>query len=344
MDRPPSPIFDEGLQPAELNGTLEDTVEAATMHVQRNGATLLPRDQKATSSPFVSVAVACESETTVRSEGPRARARRLIGRLERATTALLLEVLGGCGAVWGCAEAFAVRDQHNNDEWRVLAASVGLLCLVRWVSIHCIRVPIGDEKEALASFLLVVLGGTGALWGCAEIAGLRLNYPTNCHDGSDGGNASSLDGFWAPGFVECRNTYHFWRWLCVIALPLFWLAHQLRLRVQQHPPATDSSCKRSRGCSGPFWAELLFSFVLEVLGGAGAVWGAAEVAYLRKGWGDPGFGQESFDAWRPIVVLVAAGWCMPAWIWQRCTPAQRKECCTKSYSTARVGSVASLSR
>ena len=65
MARLSSPIFDEGLRPTELNGhavqvgtavgtagTSTLDTEAATMHAQLNCATLLPRDQKATSSPL----------------------------------------------------------------------------------------------------------------------------------------------------------------------------------------------------------------------------------------------------------------------------------------------------
>jgi len=62
------------------------------------------------------------------------------------------------------------------------------------------------------------------------------------------------------------------------------------------------------------------AFVLEVLGGAGALWGLSEILgpsgySCRLGWGDMFFGQESFDFWRKwcllLFVLCSGRWaCM----------------------------------
>ena len=75
-------------------------------------------------------------------------------------TTLLLDVLGGAGAVWGCAEAFALRDACNNDQWRIVCTVVGALCLVRWLLQRCDR-SANVQTEAVATFLLQVLGGAG---------------------------------------------------------------------------------------------------------------------------------------------------------------------------------------
>jgi hypothetical protein len=63
--------------------------------------------------------------------------------------------------------------------------------------------------------------------------------------------------------------------------------------------------------------QLFSTFVLEVMGGAGAVWGASEIAgpagySLRLGWGDTHFGQPSFDFWR-IWCAVVFGLCLVRW-------------------------------
>ena len=75
---------------------------------------------------------------------------------------LLLEVLGALGAVWGCSEAWHVRDGSNNDQWRVLSAVVGSLFLARWFHRYVLgRKCDPGGPEVLATFLLQVLGGTG---------------------------------------------------------------------------------------------------------------------------------------------------------------------------------------
>lgn len=224
-------------------------------------------------------------------------------------TTFLLEVLGGAGAAWGCAEAFAVRDGGDNDAWRIICAVVGAMCLVRFVQSRR-RGPASGPAEAVATCLLQVLGGAGAVWGCAEIVGLRVNYPSDCLTSAQNGTGNS----WAPGSATCRNTYLVWRLVVLLTIPGFtW--KWLRAANTAAPPL-------------PRAVELAFSFVLEVMGGAGALWGAAEVAgpsghSLRLGWGDVHFGQPSFDRWR-IGCGVAFVWCLAVWLWRRVTfPAAR---------------------
>jgi hypothetical protein len=203
----------------------------------------------------------------------------------------LLEVMGGAGAIWGCAEAWGVRDGHNNPEWRAIAAVVGGLCLARWTNARVLlRKSVHAGSESLAEFLLEVMGGAGAIWGCAEVVGLRVNYPHDCHLPFGVGSA------WAPGYEDCDNTYPTWRLICAAVLALFCMAWQ---RKQDHRHHHVQS--------------VVASFILEVLGGVGAVWGCSEVAYLRLGWGDIAYGQESFDFWRVICafvfVICFARWC-----------------------------------
>ena len=45
----------------------------------------------------------------------------------------VLHVLGGAGAIWGCAEAMTLRNANNALEWRIAATSVGTMFLIRWI-------------------------------------------------------------------------------------------------------------------------------------------------------------------------------------------------------------------
>ena len=204
----------------------------------------------------------------------------------------LLEVLGGAGAVWGSSEFMGVRRGNNASMWRLVSGLVGLWCLARWVKLQVLRRPKHASDEVLATFLLQVLGGAGAVWGCLEIAGYRVHYPTEC-------KGEGVGGAWAPGYSKCRNTYPQCRVITVVAGAAF----LIRWRWLQDARGDPEPPRRRAGSSGaPRRAfavpELLALFVLDVCGGAGALWGAAEVCYLRAGWGDDRYGQPSFDFWR----------------------------------------------
>ena len=114
--------------------------------------------------------------------------------LEHAAN-LVLHVLGGCGAVWGCSEAVGVRDETNRELWRVLARLVGVLFLLRWLVqlISCLLPrwtsrryqssllkPCLDWMEVVAvKFVLEVMGAAGAIWGCSQIVLLRTDETTH---------------------------------------------------------------------------------------------------------------------------------------------------------------------
>lgn len=225
-----------------------------------------------------------------------------------ASRAFLLEVLGGCGAVWGCSEAFNVRGGPNNDQWRVVSGVVGALCLLRWVCLHPLSCQISPDLEVLTAFLLQVFGGVGAVWGFAEIVGLRVNYPLNCHDAQ----FSGVGDAWAPGYSTCQNTYSFWRAVVLMAFVWFVLWWQ-----RDHLAGWPKCAWLRRGI------HLASTFVLEVVGGAGALWGFSEVCgtsghSLRLGWGDRYFGQQSFDQWRVACAGVFV-LCFMHWLVVECT-------------------------
>lgn len=238
-----------------------------------------------------------------RQRGRLALPHRLDRAIELAAT-FLLDVLGGAGAVWGCSECAALRGGFNGDQWRVCSAVVGLFCLVRWARLN-LGWPVGRNSEVLATALLQVLGAAGAVWGGAEILGLRVKYPPNCKEPQAvlGGTFQGISSAWGPGYESCSDTYGMWRLICTFVFLLF------ALRWQGMLPR----CMRG---SSAFHLHIS-TFVLEVVGGAGALWGVSEVAgssgrSLRLGWGDYLFGQESFDQWRwcctPVFVLCLVRW------------------------------------
>lgn len=49
---------------------------------------------------------------------------------------IVLEVIGGAGAIWGGAEVFGVRTAHNASVWRWISVAVGVLCLLRFVALN----------------------------------------------------------------------------------------------------------------------------------------------------------------------------------------------------------------
>ena len=49
---------------------------------------------------------------------------------------IVLEVIGGAGAIWGGAEVVKLRNADNADLWRWLSISVGVLCFARFVTLN----------------------------------------------------------------------------------------------------------------------------------------------------------------------------------------------------------------
>jgi len=216
----------------------------------------------------------------------------------------LLEVMGGAGAVWGCAENAGVRFGPINDEWRAICWCVFILCLIRWVAREAYGVT-SHDGEIMAVFLLDVMGGAGAMWGCLEIGGYRVNYPTNCKDYNEELDFQRINGAWGPQYSFCGNTYMESRIICGVVFVICAMSWQKLF------PYGPSFCGRN--------AEfLLRTFLLEVMGGAGALWGFSEICgrsghSLRLGWGDKYFGQPSFDFWR-ICCAVTFFLCLIRWV------------------------------
>ena len=182
-----------------------------------------------------------------------------------ASSRFVLDVLGGSGAVWGVSELLGVRGGPNNDLWRVVCCVVFLLFLLRWV-VDVFRA--GASNGSLSgpgrrspnastvrrvldhahTFHLQVVGGAGALWGGLEIAGFRVNYPTNCHDKT--AFPAGVGAAWAPGFDECAGTYPVCRVVCGVGFVWFlvrWIAIRVCLARRRPGGAERGSGRRGRG-------------------------------------------------------------------------------------------------
>ena len=106
----------------------------------------------------------------------------------------VLNVLGGAGAIWGCAEAMTLRNPGNAMEWRMAAMLVGTLFLIRWTIqalAYClclvkfwsdpssVQIMLLRWIEAfIVTLILEVFGAVGAVWGFSEIVTVR-NPETN---------------------------------------------------------------------------------------------------------------------------------------------------------------------
>mmetsp|Transcript_29037 Transcript_29037/g.43872 ORF Transcript_29037/g.43872 Transcript_29037/m.43872 type:complete len:370 (-) Transcript_29037:415-1524(-) len=52
------------------------------------------------------------------------------------TLRIVLEVIGGAGAIWGGAEVFTLRRTDNADLWRWLSIAIGIMCYLRFITLN----------------------------------------------------------------------------------------------------------------------------------------------------------------------------------------------------------------
>lgn len=52
------------------------------------------------------------------------------------TLRIVLEVIGGAGAIWGGAEVFTLRRADNAELWRWLSIAIGIMCYFRFVTLN----------------------------------------------------------------------------------------------------------------------------------------------------------------------------------------------------------------
>lgn len=198
----------------------------------------------------------------------------------------LLEVMGAAGAVWGAADILFLRATvEGNERMRLLAVLIGGIFLIRYwwaikhwwshqhdylpIKVHHRRTHRLSFFQIHASkFVLNVLGGSGAIWGCAEAVTLR--------------NADNALG---------------WRIAAILVGAVFlmrWIFQMLAYCLYMSTIWSDPSSILMTIIG---WCEVVVvNLILEVFGAIGAVWGFSEIITLRT--------SETNDVWRPISLVV----------------------------------------
>ena len=173
----------------------------------------------------------------------------------------LLEVLGAAGAVWGNCDIYLLRNtEEGNRISRIYAIIIGFIFLIRyyWHTKHMYQtgrefmLPKEHHRRThrlefaqihVSKFILQVLGGGGAVWGSSEVLTLR-----NAATASEWRIAAIVVGF-----------IFLIRWIFQIS------AYCLCLSERWVDPTTFLLTALR------FYDAFIVTFILEVLGAAGAV-------------------------------------------------------------------------
>lgn len=193
---------------------------------------------------------------------------------------LVLQVFGGGGAVWGFSEALTLRVPETQEFWRQVSATVGAIFFIRWLlqmkdyfnEVHGSPNPLYKDHGLVrlcqvfsAKMVLEVWGGAGAIWGFSEAMSLR--------------RPDTLEAY--RFYALSIGLMFFSRWI---------LQGQDFLKGPEYSPDTGKNQ----------WTRFMQIFtariVLEVMGGAGAMWGFSEVCTLRR--------PETQELWRYIALSV----------------------------------------
>jgi hypothetical protein len=193
---------------------------------------------------------------------------------------LVLEVFGGGGAIWGFSEALTLRYPETQEFWRQVAAFVGAAFFFRWIlqmkdyfkDIKGNPNPVYKNHSGMrclqvftAKMILEVWGGAGAIWGFSEAMSLRR--------------------------PDTQEYYRFY----ALTVGLFFL-NRLVLQVHDFFKGPDYSPEIGENKWVRFMQIFTARIVLEVMGGAGAIWGFSEVCTLRR--------PETQELWRLIALTV----------------------------------------
>jgi len=196
---------------------------------------------------------------------------------------LVLEVFGGGGAIWGFSEVMTFRNHDNVWFWRPFAFAIGCIFFARFILqiidhiTELIKGPQEEEKSYKRLFqifsarlVLEVFGAGGAIWGSTEALTLRDS-----------------------------ETQEFWRKQALIVAAIFICRFCLQVQDYLREMRTDITISSN---DDKTWMRLLqeFSarFVLQVLGGGGAIWGFSEVLTLRN--------EATVFFWRPCALVIGA--------------------------------------
>lgn len=182
---------------------------------------------------------------------------------------LVLEVFGGAGAIWGFSEVCTFRRPDTQENWRFRALLIGFLFFIRFIlqikdylnEIKGVPNTIDKEKSwmrffqiFLARIVLEVFGGGGAIWGFSEA--LTLRYP---------------------------ETQEFWRHNALVVASLFFIRYLMQMSDYiTEMGGKPIKCNYDEKSFIRGFQIFLARLVLEVFGGAGAIWGFSEAATLRN--------------------------------------------------------------
>ena len=98
-----------------------------------------------------------EDKRALYNQPPQSGYMQLLKKAPENSATFLLNVMGGCGAVWGYSEAAAVRAGENNDWWRVWSVVVGVLCAIHWWKVDVCQRKSSPDAAVLAMLLLQVV-------------------------------------------------------------------------------------------------------------------------------------------------------------------------------------------
>lgn len=179
---------------------------------------------------------------------------------------LVLEVFGGGGAIWGFSEACTLRNPETQEFWRGVAQAVGMIFFIRWVlqirdhAHHIDGTPFDYDKDRSffrmlqvfsAKMVLEVWGGGGAIWGFSEAMSLRR--------------------------PETQEWYRFYALTIGCIFFIRWC-----LQIEEFRKGDDTKADATKMQYTRYIQIFSAKMVLEVFGGAGAIWGFSEVCYLRR--------------------------------------------------------------
>lgn len=83
---------------------------------------------------------------------------------------LVLEVIGGSGAIWGGSEVFGLRHSENGQLWCIMSVAVGIFCLLRFVVLNAPQEE--DEGDIL---------GPAGVWSLRPRSRLRAIFEHPFH-------------------------------------------------------------------------------------------------------------------------------------------------------------------
>jgi len=193
---------------------------------------------------------------------------------------LVLQVFGGGGAIWGFSEALTLRNPETQEFWRQISAIVGALFCVRWFlqmkdyysELSGSPNPLYKDHGVVrffqvftAAMILEVFGGGGAIWGFSEAMSLRR--------------------------PDTQEYYRFY----ALSIGLMFFS-RLVLQAQDFLKGPNYSPDAGKNKWTRFMQIFTARIVLEVMGGAGAMWGFSEVCTLRR--------PETQELWRCIALTI----------------------------------------